>query len=381
MSENSIERLAGDEQATPVEAKPEPAAAPVPAVRRGGSALALLALLVAAGALAGGGWLWQQQQALNARLTASADTNRSLSEALARAEAEARRIAETDSAARSALASRLDQLETGRDALSAALSGLDAKVAANLEKRPESWRAAEAEYLVRLAALRVSERDSQTAVQLLQNADARIRDLPAAASLRAALAQDVAALRTVPAPDVQGIVLKIESLLPRIPGLLATKPVEVEPSAEQRAEAELQSPWQRSLQSVWQALKRDWIEVRHYQGVSPELELPEVRHYLDQNLALALQQAEWAASRGDAALYQGALGRAQTWIGRYFEADAAETRGFLATVAELKAIDVAPILPAPDKSLAAARDLVNGQSAVPVTDTPSAPETDPDAKP
>lgn len=384
MSENSIERLSAVEPEELVSPRSAPEAGPVgaaPAPRRAGAGLAVLALALSAGALAGGGWLWWQQQALAGHLAEVGTLRAELDTVSARAQAENRRVEEAASAARGMLGARLDQLESSRDALSTALSGLDTRVAAHLERRPESWRAAEAEYLVRLASLRLAERDLKTAARLLNDADERVRDLAEAGALRTALAQELGVLRTAPAVDVPGLVLRIEGLLPRLSALAGSRPVAPAPSAEERAQAELESEWSKRLSALWTALKRDWIEVRHYQGVSPELELPEVRHYLDQNLALALQQAEWAVTRGDSALYQAALARAETWVQSYFDPAAAETQGFLAALAELKAVDVAPALPTVEQSLVAARELVTRLSAeVPPATSPEAPADAPAAE-
>lgn len=382
MSENSIERLETSQGAvaepTPVRPEPVDSATDQAVSPRRGTGLSLLALLLAAAGLGGSGWLWLQQQALTKALSESATERALLKRELSREDAATRDALEAERGARAGLASRLDQMEAGRDALSTALASMDAKLRANLEHRPESWRAAEAEYLVRLAALRLGERDVATALRLLADADRRVADLPQAGELRAALATDSETLRAAPRLDLQGLVVKLEALLPQIPQLPTLEPTEPEPTREEQVQAELDSPLQKSLKSLWQVLKRDWIEVRHYQGTSPELELPEIRHYLNQNLALALQQAEWAATRGDNALYQGALERASVWAKRYFDAKQAATTGFIAALDELKQQNVAPAVPGLEHSLAAVHALVlstGSPAAAPVPEPTPAPET------
>ncbi|MBI2381934.1 MAG: uroporphyrinogen-III C-methyltransferase [Gammaproteobacteria bacterium] len=374
MGDNSIERLEAREPELDAEAQdvepaqtgdraPAPAVAePEPATKIPGRGPAWAALILALTAGAGAGGLYWQQQALRGELAALHSAAAGVQPALEASRGEAQRGLAAESEARAALAARVEEAVAERRALQASVQ----EVADKLLKSPESWKAAEAEYLVRLAALRLAERDSATALRFLADADARASELASATPLRAALAQDMATLRTSPSVDLAGLNLRIEALLPRIAALPLPLPLaeaQAPVSAQARAEAELQSDWRKAWDRVWSTLKRDWIEVRHYQGTSPELELPELRQYLDQNLALALGQAQWAANRGDAAAFQGALGRADTWVRRYFRAEAPETTGFLAALAELKAMDVAPRLPGVEASLKAAEELRIGLAA------------------
>lgn len=350
-----------------------PTAALAPAKR--GQGLAMLALLVGAAGLGGAAWLWWQQQSLNHSLREQVAARSELAEGLDTQARQQQRLLEAQIAERAELTERVQKLEAQRERLSRELTAMDEKLAAQTARQPLTWPLAEAEHLLRLAAIRLGERDTASAIRLLSDADGRVRDLPEAGALRAAIARDLAELRTAPSVDVTGLLLRIEALLPKLAQLPTPKPLEPALSAEEKIQAELQSEWQKNLSALWVTLRRDWIEVRHHSGATPELELPAVRSYLDQNLALALQQAEWAVSRGDEALYQGALSRAEAWSRRHLDNEAEATRHFLQALAELKATPIAPPSLNIDGSLTAARDLLARQMQPAPAQSP-APEDD-----
>jgi len=215
---------------------------------------------------------------------------------------------------------------------------------------PLTWRFAEAKYLVQLANYHLTfTRDVTAALALLQTAEQRIASLndPVLQPLRQMMANNIAALQAVPKVDLAGLLTRITALqiqvntLPAI-GLPSAQqqPVDV---AEEQAVLN-QSPLRKAIHDSWVTLQKI-VVIRHQdQQISPLLS-PEQQAYLHQNLQLILQQAQWAALRGQEDIYQSSLQQARKWVERYFAKNLPATQAFLVALAELQKVNVQPPLP------------------------------------
>lgn len=189
-------------------------------------------------------------------------------------------------------------------------------------RRHQDWMLAEAEYLIKLAEYKISlEKDKLTAIGLLKTADEKILAIGdnSLIELRQAIAQDIANIQLVVAPDVGGIAVQLEAIVQQIPELNIIA-LEFEPLADKE-----QSSKDESEEFSWEKLYKnfldDFVEVKdHSQPVQPLMTL-EQRGNLNANIQMALQQAQIALLRGEQNLYETNVDKASNWIKDFFKLD------------------------------------------------------------
>lgn len=224
----------------------------------------------------------------------------------------------------------------------------------------QDWVYAEVEYLIRMANQRVlMEQDASSALQLLQSADEIIRETDglAAHGLREALARDIAALKAVGSPDIQGVYLELSALVSQVPLLRRTLPTYQAqiPVAEQSAEAVgYLARFMRLIRGAGNKLahlvdfRRNEVEVKR---ILP----PKEEYFIRQNLVLKLQIAQMALLEGNQGVFQSALGEAQVWVSNSFDSENPGTVAMLKSISRLSASRVSVELPDIAGSLQAAR--------------------------
>ncbi|MFM2480724.1 uroporphyrinogen-III C-methyltransferase [Celerinatantimonas sp. YJH-8] len=184
------------------------------------------------------------------------------------------------------------------------------------------WRLYEAQYLIHIAARKAwLENDINSAKSLLHSADQSISGLkdPSYIPLRRTISDDINHLDALPEVDIEGIVIKIDSLREQIQQLALTQ-VELpkaQSDTDQPSPTETQG-WLISLKQTWHRFIDQFITVRRREGDVEPLLAPQQSWYLKQNLQLQLQQAALAAERRQNDLYQQSLKQAIDWINRYF---------------------------------------------------------------
>ena len=226
----------------------------------------------------------------------------------------------------------------------------------------EDWLLAEVEYLVRMANQRVlMEKDATSAIQLLLAADRIVKDAKGltAHDLRQALATDIAALKVVADPDVQGIYLELSALLTQVPKLqrdLPTFEVVLPPSEEIPTSA---SMLDRSAQLIAQAAARlgSLVDFRRRDTEVRPILPPDQAYYLRQNLVLKLQIAQMALLEGEGEVYQMSLDEARDWLENSFDDDAIR-RVMTDSLLGLAAVQIGGELPDISTSLDAARTML-----------------------
>ncbi len=210
------------------------------------------------------------------------------------------------------------------------------------------WRFAEAKYLVQLANYHLTfTRDVPAALALLQTAEQRVASLndPTLLPIRQLIANNIVELQAVPKIDLAGLLTRITALqvettrLPAI-GLPSTEPVPEENQPENLAH----SPLHKAIHDSWVTLQKIVVIRRQDQQIEPLLS-PEQQTYLQQNLQLILQQAQWAALRGQEDVYQNSLTQAEKWVDHYFAGNLPATQAFIVAIDELKKTNVEPALP------------------------------------
>ena len=265
------------------------------------------------------------------------------------------------------------QLTTGEEQMQQFLAGVSESMVAiqsRMGTSSQDWVYAEVEYLVRMANQRVlMEQDANSALQLLQSADEIIRETGGltAHGLREALARDIAALKAVGSPDIQGVYLELSALVSQVPLLRRTLPTYQAPSSTTDQSAEATGYLARFFRLIRHAgnklahlvdFRRDEVEIKR---ILP----PKEEYFLRQNLVLKLQIAQMALLEGNQGVFQSALGEAQVWVSDSFDDENPSTVAMLKSITRLSALQVSVELPDIAGSLKAARSQLVGFKEAP----------------
>lgn len=307
---------------------------PAPVKARSGKGLAAFALLVAAVGVAVAGWgVWQLHT-----LTQSHQRQSSQIETLS-AQSQVLKQSEQQLDQRLAQFPLPQELEERRQ-LVAQLQGDQQRINQRLEtvlgSSRQGWRLAEAEHLLRLAALRLSAlQDVNSATALVEGADQILReqDDPAAFATREQLARSLAALNSVDQPDRTGLFLQLGALRDQAVELSALAPAF---QAQQQAEPA------QAADEGWMHWRKYWQKISGFFRVdfNPDANLRPLLagQALDQvrmALSLALEQAQWGALNGQQAVYQQAMRQAGDVIKTAFNQENEQARNLGERVAKL----------------------------------------------
>lgn len=288
------------------------------------SKTALLALLVALLAVAGlgGGYVWhqQQQQLLVNQLTES--FNAQQTQALSQTESQLAALINQQSA--QTLANNEQQVQTAIIPLQQEMLELRALTSALQQNQPSDWLLQEAEYLIRIAARSMwLEKNGQSAINLLLDADARIKELgnPAFLPVRQAISQDIETLKLLPELATDDVVLKLMALNKQVDSLpiaMAYLPTSLEDEPELELSEDI-ADWRENLRKTWQETLAKFITVKRRTSNVEALLTPTQQQNLRQNIRLKLQLAQWAASQQNSVIFDAAIADAQNWLGEYFD--------------------------------------------------------------
>lgn len=308
-------------------------------------ALVLVLILIAGVAFVG--WKgWQLQQAMSARIDQLKQNSPSVAE-----------VQELSSQLESGLAERretmglaVDGIKSDFDAYKSDVNQTLDRVLAELSKEQNAderdWLHAEAAYLLRLANQRLQlERDVEGAAALLRTADARLEEAnnPALVPVRRAIAEELAALQTVPKVDRTGLYLALNAQQEQIAGLPLAQDIE-QFTADTTIEEAPTGAWQEQLARVGEELK-ELVTVRHHDQALEALITPEQESYLRQSLRLVLEQSQLALLKEETGLYEASLDKAITLLEGYYDVDDESVQSVIARLGELKGKSIRPELP------------------------------------
>jgi len=352
VSETESNNTAAAEQDAPAVDSAPAAPAPSQAPRKSGGGIGWLALLLVLALAGGSAWVVQQAQQRETGLKA--------------------RIAELESVAaqkqdnldglrdglRRDFTSGLDELRSAVAGDTSRLSGEMGSVQASLAAQQEelsrfsasdrdAWLMAEAQYLLRLANQRlIMAGDTSAAEALLGNADEVLRQLedPRLYSSRAAVAQDLAAVRAVPKVDVEGIYLRLAALTDQADQLVIFQM----PEKEAQPEPVPAQDWQGRLQQGYRAALAklsEYIVIRRRDVPMQTLMDPQWEGLVRQNLRMLLEQSQVALLSGNQALYGQSLERAQHWVAQFSESDEARAAAMAREIRQLSDLTIEVALP------------------------------------
>lgn len=306
--------------AKPETAKVEPSK-PAAASRKparsggGGRGVSWLALLIAAAALGLSGWQWQQaQQQQQAQRELLEQQVSQLSGA--RAQLDQRLSGVPQGSDWQAAQSLIAEMQRGQQALADRLKVLQG------DGRDE-WKLAEAQYLLRLASLRLlAVQDVAAARELLETVDGILKSMPDSGlyGVREQLANYQAELESLPELDRAGVFLRLGALRDQAETLAALPVPEFDPdevSTEEEYADRLQrrDRWDRVLMRLERYVRVDFQRGKVITPLLDDAELQRVRR----TLQLTLEQAQWAALRGEDEVYQASLTQAEKLLAQYFE--------------------------------------------------------------
>jgi uroporphyrin-3 C-methyltransferase len=341
------------------ESEPAKARARDGAGRRRGGAVAWLSLLLALAALGGAGYLYYILVYHSASAQREAALEAEVDGLSRRLEAQAGRLDGLNEAQQRTLdAFREDEqqlLAKTRADLAAALADVQRQTAPS----PKEWKLAEVEYLLRIANHRVlMERDVAGAEHLLSAADNILEELDdfALYPVRAALADELSALRSVETVDLSGLYLRIEAIKKRIEALPLRLPEYL------RTESPAPPVEERSVWQVLAAKLGEYFRFRRFDGATKPLLAPEEAVYLELNLRLMLERAQLALLRREQTVYEQSLGTAREWLVRYLDATEPAVQDVIEDLDELMNVDLEQSLPDVSGSLNALLELRRTES-------------------
>lgn len=245
------------------------------------------------------------------------------------------------------------------------------KIASQLTNIDHStWVLAEVNYLVQLASYQLTfSNDAAIATALLQTADQRLVALNNVSMqrIRTVLANLLTTLRVVPKVDMAGLLARIHALqlqATQLPLLVPASNVVAKNNFSMRADTTLN--WREKLKKNWENLQK-LVVIRHYDQPVVPLLPQEQQAYLQQNLQLLLQQAQWAVLQHQEAVYQSSLQQAQKWVVMYFANNAETTQAMLKAIKELQQISVQPKTPDVSNLLQQVQQMIAVEMQYPAT--------------
>mgnify|MGYP001942357887 CR=1 FL=1 len=353
----SIERPASVAAATPVLPK------------KGMSALSkifiTLSFVVALAAGGAAGWVWYstQQSAVQQQL-AQQEIDRTLQQQRNQI-AELTTLLNQINSKDAQQAEQLQRMRKSDEQVLARVASFETQVTELTGAHRIDWMLKEAEHFVVVAEQRLSLlSDVDGALALLTEADDLVRDMrePATRKLRAALTQDLIALRAAAtsAVDTEGNFAVIEALIGRVAGLEKAMVTYVaEPDTKstsdviEASDSVAMGPWDRfigKLSGFAQSLYR--VETIGDAEIKPFLRADQ-QEYLRQNIYVLLEQAQLTLLRTDYVGYKLSLEQARKRISEHLNVAVPETQAVVAELDRLIAKDMVANVPSIEQSVRA----------------------------
>ena len=331
------------ETSTPDNNSAAPIAAPVPpsaatpawlaALRRPSVLIAVIALVLL-------GWQWLETRSRLADLRDELTHRLSEGDAVAK---EARALVRQDQESLQSLQAKVGLLEAKLAETQGQQLALDAMYQEMSRSRDERLLS-EIEQGVTIAAQQLQLAGNiEAALIALQGADARLARAsnPRFLGLRKMLSRDIERLKAMPAADVPGIALKLETVVAVVdsmPLAYEQRPKVEAPAKPSKSPADL-SFWQALARDVWNDT-RQLVRIERIDQPEPGLLSPSQSFFLRENLKLRLVNARLALLARDGKSFREDIRQAGDWLERYFDTRAKPVQTSLATLKALATSDV-----------------------------------------
>ncbi|MCO4799137.1 MAG: uroporphyrinogen-III C-methyltransferase [Colwelliaceae bacterium] len=249
----------------------------------------------------------------------------------------------------------------------ARISQLEQQINLLKQNQPSDWLIHEAEYLIRIASRTIwLEHDTTAAINLLKDADARIKELndPQFLSIRQLIREDIEALKLMPTLNTEEVILSLLAMNKQLPKLsFSMANIPESQTVEQDLElSQDTADWRSNLAKTWQKFLDDFITIRRRAGDIEPLMSPNNQQNLKENLALKIQQAQWAASEEKPNLFTQSLNDIQQWLTQYFDLGHLETAKFYQGIQLLKNETISYDYPSKLLSLNAIRKVLSAKT-------------------
>ena len=249
---------------------------------------------------------------------------------------------------------------------------------ADLARTRDDWALAEVEQILAVASQQLQLAGNvQGAIIALQNADQRVArtERPQFIGLRRAIAKDLERLRALPAVDLAGNALRIDSIVGMVDSLPllsderpAPRPrLDAQPVDRSEKPDEPAGGWTERLQDqlryvgaeIWQKFGQ-LVRVREVNEPDALLLAPTQTYFVRENLKLRLLNARLALLARQESTYRADLLHAQEALQKYFDLRSRQTLAALALLRQVQSANTVVEIPTLVESLTAARN-VKGQ--------------------
>ncbi len=333
----------------------------------------LIAGVVVVGLVAAGGWyVWNQLESSSeageradavARLSSELGSSRETITALKGNLDEQQEALRQERERVTALENRISELANSIEQPTDILGSLPSRVA-TLERglsslqgisegTRDNWLLAEAEYFLQIANAQVELAKNPTlAIAALEQADERVAELsnPAYTPVRAAIADEIAALSLMTDVDMAGMILTLSSLSRIVDSLPVRRDEEEEDTDDAPIDPEA-SGFSRAWEAVKDTASKAVTVTRPGEERSPLL-TPESESLLRANLSLQLQAARLALLKGEREIFTESLDDAESWLVDYFDTDSVQVQSARMTINEVRDSPAMNALPDISGSLA-----------------------------
>lgn len=270
------------------------------------------------------------------------------------------------------LVNQQENLQSSLNLLAEEVNKNSARVMALTSTNRDSWKLAEAQYLLRLANQRILlEKDSQNALSLALSADDILRtvDQSPITAVRKVLAEEISVLKLAGVVDREGIFLRLAALSNQIDAIPFIEPLGAGDDYAMEPEVPADESFRQMLARKFYGLLHklgNYVRVRDHGKRVNAILPPSEQAYLQQNLRLMFEQAQVALLRNDAEIYQASLVKAQNWINQYYTLNR-EASGVLEELKSLQEENIAPELTDFSNAAAALADYIERQEKLAAT--------------
>lgn len=237
-----------------------------------------------------------------------------------------------------------------------------------LSRNRDEWVLAEIEQILLIASQQLQlAGNPKAALIALQTADSRLQrlDKPQFISLRKAIVADIERLQVLPAIDVVGHSLRLDSLANMVDDLPLVIGSELPAERVEKKVRGDEPPLARLGREVWLDMKQ-LVRIQNMENPDAPLLSPPQAYFLRENLRLRFLSARIALLRHDEVTYKADLKAADAWLRRYFDVKAKPTQTALGVLKQLAAGPLSIEMPDISASLNAVRNykLVRERSGV-----------------
>jgi len=233
---------------------------------------------------------------------------------------------------------QFQQIQEHSNQVVASLKSLDKAVVGE----QNIWKLMQVQNYLEVAVVEASLlHDSRKAIKLLLAAEQTLKqvDNPNALSVRKSIQEDIQMLQKQSVANIDNIILGLNIITEEVPNLPHKIRLKQDSTADE-APSTTKKTWKQRFENAWLELKSLIRIQKHDEPIKPYFSNNEVE-LINENLQLMLQQASFAAIRGNQVLFKTHIEVANKWLQSYFDLSDADVKKVQATLTELASTTVA----------------------------------------